>query len=325
MTQEWKKTEVKNIAKLINEYNIIGILNLSKLPASQAQNIKRNVRDHILIKTVKKKLIHKAIDTAKDNKKGLDKLNEIDVAIPAIIFSNMNPFKLFSTLKKSKEKTYAKAGDTAPFDIIVPAGDTGIPPGPAIGNLTKVGIKASIQGSSIKIIADSKVISEGEVISAELADILQLVDIKPMEIGINLTALYENGTIFEKETLDLNLDEYKSQIEKAYTSSFNLAFNSGYPTKEVMPALIGEAHKNALNLAVNSNVANSETIEIFIQKAQQQMLSVASNLPEDAKGNIKTAEPQETTPKDTNKEETKEDKTEEKSEEESTSGLGALF
>ena len=45
------------------------------------------------------------------------------------------------------KKTYAIVGDIAPVDIIVPAGDTGIPPGPAIGTLTKAGIKASIQGS----------------------------------------------------------------------------------------------------------------------------------------------------------------------------------
>ena len=331
MVQEWKKKEVSNLINLMEEYQVIGLINLDKLPASQAQNIKKSVRDNIVIKTVKKRLLFKAINSTKDKKKGLEKLEEIDSRIPSVIFSNLNPFKIFSTLKNSKEKAYAKPGDIAPFDIIVPKGDTGIPPGPAIGSLTKVGIKASIQGSSIKIMSDSKVASKGDKITPELADILQLVDIKPMEIGINLVALYENGTIFEKETLDLNLDDYKSKIEQAYSGSYNLAFNTGYPTKEVLPGLIGKAHMNALNLPLNGHIINSETVRILIQKAQQHMNALATALPKEARGNITVNET--TTKQETNEQQNsevesdtkKEDKNPEKTEEEASAGLGSLF
>ena len=333
MVQEWKKKEVKNLVNLIEKYPAIGLINLDKLPASQSQNIKKTLREHMIIKTVKKRLLYKAIDMSKDKKKGVEKLKDINPRIPSVVFSDMNPFKIFSTLKNSKEKAYAKPGDTAPEDIIIPEGDTGIPPGPAIGSLTKVGVKASIQGSSIKVMSDSKVASKGDKISPELADVLQMVDIKPMEIGINLVGVYEKGIIFDKNTLDINLDEYRTKIENAYTCSYNLAFNTGYPTKEVLPAMIGKAHSNALNLAVNGNIINNATIKIFIQKAQQQMNSLTSMLPKEARGNIKVTdtptEPSAQNTENNNKTDDqnnkKDDKDNKNKEEESSSGLGALF
>ncbi len=330
MVQEWKKKEVKNLTNLIEKHQVIGLINLDNLPASQAQNIKKTLREHMIIKSVKKKLLYRAIDSCKDKKKGVEKLKDINPRIPSILFSDMDPFKIFSTLKNNKEKAYAKVGDIAPEDIIIPEGDTGIPPGPAIGTLTKVGIKASIQGKSIKVMSDSKVVSKGDTISPEIADVLQMLDIKPMEIGINLIALYEKEIIFNKATLDLDLDEYRTKIECAYSGSYNLAFNTGYPTKEVLPAMIGKAHSNALNLAVNGDIINSTTIKIFIQKAQQQMNSLTSALPQEARGNIKVAEVQ-AEQVDQNNDKTegqnnkKDDDDGKNKEEEASAGLGSLF
>jgi large subunit ribosomal protein L10 len=62
--------------------------------------------------------------------------------------------------EKNKTKMTAKAGDVAPNDIIVPAGNTGLPPGPAISELHDVGIRTKIDVGSVWIVNDATVVKK---------------------------------------------------------------------------------------------------------------------------------------------------------------------
>ena len=327
MVQEWKIKETEKIKKAILDHAVVGMVDLNKLPAAQLHAIRKELRDIAEIKITKKCVLTRAIDGSK--KENIDKLNSIETKNPGIILSNENPFRLFSKINKSKVLTYLKPGDKAPKDIIIPAGDTKLTPGPIIGELQKAKIKAKIQGPIITITADSKVADEGDEITSELASILMQLGIKPILIGINMVAAHENGAVFLKDMLDIKEDEYISNIQDAYRSAFNLAFNSAYPASGVISHLIGKAHRDSLNLAMNANVVNSETIKTLIQKASSHMQSVASKLPDDAKGDIKIEESKPVAAPVAEagevKKEKKEDKEEEKKPEEAAAGLGALF
>ncbi|MCK5452164.1 MAG: 50S ribosomal protein L10 [Candidatus Aenigmarchaeota archaeon] len=327
MVQQYKLDKVKELAGLIDNHKIVGLLELSKLPAAHMHSIKKDIRDVSTVVVAKKRLIKRAFEAS--GKKGVSELFDTPVAIPALIFSDENPFKLFATLKKSKAEAFAKEGDKAPEDIIVPEGETNLPPGPIIGALQKAHIKARIQGDKIVVSEDSKAVSEGDVITADLSSILMQLGIKPMEIGLNIVAVYEDGTVFDRKTLDIDVGSYVADIASAHSGAFNLAVNAGIITKVTLPVLIGKAHMEALNLAVNAGVANSETILMFISKAQSQMNAVASVLPDEARGGMVVVK-QEAVPdagdKDGDKDEAgPAEKEEEKKPEEAAAGLGSLF
>ncbi len=325
MVQQYKLDKVKELAKLISDHKVVGLLELNKLPAAHMHSIKQDTRDICKVVVAKKRLIKRAFDAS--GKKGVSELFNIPVAIPALIFSDENPFKLFATLKKSKAEAFAKEGDKAPRDIIVPEGETNLPPGPIIGILQKANIKARIQGDKIVISEDSKAVGEGDVISADLSSILMQLGIKPMEIGLNIAAVFEDGVIFDRKTLDIDVGSYVSDIASAHAGAFNLAINAGVITKGTLPVLIGKAHMEALNLAVNAGVANSKTILMFISKAQSQMNAVASILPDDARGGmavVKQEAVQDASDGDGDKTEPVK-KQEEKKPEEAAAGLGSLF
>ncbi|MCK4809186.1 MAG: 50S ribosomal protein L10, partial [Candidatus Aenigmarchaeota archaeon] len=325
MVQQYKLDKVKELAKLIDDYKVVGLLELSKLPAAHMHSIKQDTRDISKVVVAKKRLIKRAFDAS--GKKGVSELLDLPVAIPALIFSNENPFKLFATLKKSKAEAFAKEGDKAPRDIIVPEGETSLPPGPIIGALQKANIRARIQGDKIVISEDSKAVSEGDVINADLSSILMQLGIKPMEIGLNIAAVFEDGVVFDRKTLDIDVDSYVSDIASAHAGAFNLAINAGIITEGTLPVLIGKAHMEALNLAVNAGVTNSKTILMFISKAQLQMNAVASVLPDDARGGmavVKQEAVQAAGDGDGDKAEPVK-KEEEKKPEDMAAGLGSLF
>lgn len=269
------KRNVAMYAKIrpeVEKYSVIGILDIYKLPAKQLQEIKEKLRSQAKIKVVKKVFIKKLLKEL--GKKGLENLEKYVGNYPALLLSNANIFELAREIEKAKTPAMAKAGDIAPKDIVIKAGPTPLPPGPAIGELQRLKIPAGVEGDKIAVKKDTVVLKEGEVITKEHADLFMKLGIQPMEIGLNLLAAWDNGTVFEKDILFVPIEEYINQIMTAYRNALNLSVNVGYPTKENIELLIAKAHNDAMNLALNADIITKETIEYMLLKAQNQMKAV---------------------------------------------------
>ncbi len=243
-----KKKIVEQLSELIKKYRVVGIIDLYKMPTSALQKIKTALKGEAVIKMSKKVLIGFALENA-----GLGKLKDYMKGQPALIVTNMNPFKLSFFLQKNKSSAPAKVGDIAEKDIVVPAGPTNLPPGPLISTLSKAGIKAKVQEGKIAVLTDTVVCKAGEKITEDIASALNALKVEPMEIGINLVAVCENGLIYEKDILDISQESVLSDLTKAYQSAFNLSVNICYPTKENINTLlsIAEAEANALSTKIN--------------------------------------------------------------------------
>ncbi|RLG14867.1 MAG: 50S ribosomal protein L10 [Candidatus Nanohalarchaeota archaeon] len=323
MVQEWKLKKVKELTEEIEKSPVVGMLDLDGLGAAQLQQMRKDTRDSAKIIVTKKTVITRAIDNSK--KENIKDLNNQKSHIPALIISKDNAFKLYKRIDNSKSEAYAKAGNIAPMDITVPAGETNLPPGPVISDLQKAGLKAMIKGNKIAIREDSLLVKEGEEISEIKANVMMKLDIKPMEVGLNILAVHEENMVFSKETLAIDTEQYITDLQTAYTQGFNLAYNADIFIKEIMPQKIQEAQRNAMNLAINAEIANKETITPIIQKSNSEMQSLASQLPKDARGSA-TIIQQNTAPAEQPKQEPeKKEEEKPKSDEEAASGLGALF
>ena len=130
-----------------------------------------------------------------------------------------------------------------------------------------MGIPAAIEGGKVVIKKDITIVKKGEKISPDLAKILTRLEIKPIEIGLHVYALFEDGVIFTPDVLAVDMNKLMADIQDAATKAFILAVEVGYPTKETIDAIIGKAYRNAYNLAVEANIYTKETIEEFIRKA----------------------------------------------------------
>ena len=75
---------------------------MENLPAKQLQHMKQNLRDRLVIKMAKTKLITLAIDQCK--KPNIQELKKHLKGMPALLFTKDDPFLLYSTLKKSKSR-----------------------------------------------------------------------------------------------------------------------------------------------------------------------------------------------------------------------------
>jgi large subunit ribosomal protein L10 len=325
---DWKKEKVAELEELTNNNTIIGIVNLADIPAPQLQAMRRSLGDSAILKMSRKNFIKIALENSNKNVEGLADYLE---GQPAMVFTEMNPFKLFKILEDSKTEAPAKAGAIAPADIVVPAGDTSFPPGPILGELQQAGIPAKIDKGSIVVQEDATVVEEGEPVPKNVADILTKLEIYPMEVGMDLLAVCEGDTIYTADVLKIDEEETLQTIVSAYQNAINLSVNAGIANSKSMPLLIQKASRDAMNLAINANILTSETTDKILSKAYAQMLAVASLLSSDALDDELSEKlnsvPAATSEPADNTEEPEEEVEEEEEEEEvsAAAGLGALF
>ena len=90
----YKKETVKKIVDLIKKYTIIGSVNMENLPAAQLQKMKAQLRDKVEMFMTKRRLMKLAIEKVKGEKAGIEKIEEHLKGMPALLFTNENPFAL---------------------------------------------------------------------------------------------------------------------------------------------------------------------------------------------------------------------------------------
>lgn len=275
---QYKKDAVKGLVDLMLEYPIIGAVNMENMPTPQLQTMRAQLRGTVVIRMTKARLIKRAIAEAKGKKKGIEQLEQHLRGMPALLFTKENPFKLFKTIQKNKSTAPAKPGQRANKDIWVKAGPTSFSPGPIIGELGGIGIKSGIEGGKVAIKADKMVVKEGDIISEKVATLLTRLKIEPMEIGLDLVATYEDGVIFTKAVLNVDETVFKSNLETAARWSFNLAMETVYPAKEIMPMLIGKAFRQSKGLSLECNVLTDMTAGEILAKAERQATSLQGEL-----------------------------------------------
>ena len=272
-----KAEEVKETKSLIQQYKALGVASLQKVRAAQLQGLRRKLKNDAHLCVIKNSIVRRAIGECKD-KSGLEKLEEHLTGANIFLFTSLNPFKLVLLLEKSRMKATAKAGDVAAYDVTVPAGNTGLPPGPIISQLSAVDLPTRIESGSVWITHDTLVAKKGDVIPMNLASVLSKLGIKPVEIGLTMKTVYDDGLIITGEQLRIDLEEFQRSLKEAHVYAFSLSLNATYPLAENIAQLLQMAHHEAYRLALNADLPAPGIIADLIRKAHTEMLSLKTRL-----------------------------------------------
>jgi len=288
MVATWKTDLVDELAQKVKSHKVVGIVGIENVPSKQMSSIRKKISSDVELIVSRKSIIKRALGKAKV--KGMD--GYVD-GIVGLIFTDLNPFQLEKLLFDNRTKAPAKAGAIAPFDLVVPEGDTGLPAGPVIGDLQGAGIKARIQGGTITVTEDSTVVKSGEPVPSKVAPVLARLGIEPIDIMLKLHAAFEDGTVFEHDVLHIDPQETMAKLTGAYQKALNMSFNARVFTKPVMELLLCDAAANARNLMINAEIVNGETIGIFLAKADAHAKALKAVLPEDLAAQVEEKSPEE--------------------------------
>ena len=249
-----KEKEVEKIKRYLKKYKSFGILDMEGLPSAQLQKMRSQLKASVLITMSKKRLIKIAMDQLKSEKPNLSEVISIIKGIPALLFTDENPFRIYNIISKSKSSAPARPGQNAPHDIVISAGPTPFTPGPIIGELGQLGIKTEVKEGKVALKEDKLLVKENQVISEKVASLLSKLSIQPMEIGLNIVAIYENGMIYKRDVLSIDESKVISDLKQISWDAMALALELGYINKDTIRLLISKAHMHANALSSKANI-----------------------------------------------------------------------
>ncbi|MBI1968564.1 50S ribosomal protein L10 [Candidatus Woesearchaeota archaeon] len=282
MASEKKQQLVKELLEQVKEHPVVGLVNLENLPAQQLQRMRQMLmKSGVSIRMARKNLLSLALQQS--GKEHIDQLVGRMSGLPALLFARANPFTLYKTIQKNKSKAPAKPGQKAPRDISVKAGPTNFAPGPIISELAAVGIKTKVENGKLAVIQDTVIVHEGQEISPKVAETLKRLDIQPMEIGLDLVGVWENGVIFGAKQLHIDEKEYVGNFVQAAQWAMNLAMEAAFPAAETIEMLFQKAFRDAKALALEQEIMTDLTAGELIEKGERQahaLLETMGPLPE---------------------------------------------
>jgi len=286
----WKQAEVDELVDFLKRYDAVGVVGVTGIPSRQLQAMRRELHGKAEVRMSRNTLMARAVEQVDD---GLEQLAAEISGEVAFVGTNDNPFGLFKQLEASKTPAPISAGEIAPNDIVIPEGDTGIDPGPFVGELQTVGASARIMEGTIKVTEDSHVLDAGEEVSEDLANVLSEMEIEPKEVGLDLRAVYADGVLFEPDELAIDIDDYRADVQAAASAARNLSVNAAYPTTQTVGTLLAKAAGEAKALGLAAAIENEELVPDLIARADAQLRTLASYIDDEEAlpGELRGVEP----------------------------------
>ena len=237
-----KRLMFEELQKLPREYNVLALSKVTKVRAAQLMMLRKKFRDSIRIRIIKNKVAQRAFEKISDIPK-LDELSKLLEGQCALMFTNINPFRLNLIFDKNKIFLPAKEGDIASGEIVINAGNTGINPGPVLSEFKEANVPTKIDQGTIWVVRDTLVARPGDRLSSKLASLMSKLGIKPIEAGISVNLAVAEGLLLHDNDLRINLLDYTNGLAKCLSESFALAAETGYVTPENIESLLMRAQQ----------------------------------------------------------------------------------
>ena len=255
------------------KYKVMAIIKMAKVRSTQILPLRKTLKGQVEFVSVKDKIAQKALEQL-DIPGIKDMVGELKGQI-MFMFTDMSPFKLNVLLAKNKIMMAARGGDIASVDVVVPAKNTGIAPGPMLTEFKEAGIPTKIDQGTIWIAKDSTPVEAGGIINEKLAGLLGKLDIKPVEAGISLYSALEDGLKYSETEMIIDVEKIRNEFAQAHQEAVSLSIEAAYITADNISQILAKAAQSARSVSIESGFMTDETKEQILQKADTQAKGVA--------------------------------------------------
>jgi len=269
-----RKTQLyQQLQEMPKKYDVIALVRMEKVRSSQLLPLRKKFKGEVEIMSIKDKVAKKALETL--DIPGIKNIIEDLTGQCLFMFTNMSPFKLNVLLGKNKILLLARAGDIASKDIVIPAKNTGVAPGPILTDFKEAGVPTKIDQGTIWITKDTTPVEKGGIISPKLATLLGRLDIKAVEAGISLGAALEKGIHYSKEDLVIDVEKFRNELIQAHQEAMALSIEAVYVTKDNVEQILAKAAHVSRSVSVEAGYLTEETKEQILQKGHSQATSLS--------------------------------------------------
>ncbi len=269
-----KVAQVESLVKDLSSVVNVAVVSLNGVSASQLKMIKNSLNDSKIIVKSKNILRRSLIKAGK----GLEKLVPHLKGSCGLLLSSNDIFRVSVKLSKLRTPAFIKAGVTATNDVLLDEGPTPFMPGELMTQLTDLGVKVSPKGGKITILEPAVIVKAGEVVSAIVADLLFKLNVKPVNVGLDLIAALDDGKLFTGDELIVDVDSIINDLLSAHSGAVNLSFNAGIVNEFTIKQLLSKAFNQARNLMIEAGIITNDNISDLMLTAKTKALVLASTI-----------------------------------------------
>ncbi|WRX34489.1 Large ribosomal subunit protein uL10-like, partial [Theobroma cacao] len=131
----------------------------------------------------------------------------------------------------------ARVGLIAPIDVVVPPGNTGLDPSQT-SFFQVLNIPTKINKGTVEIITPVELIKKGDKVGSSEAALLSKLGIRPFSYGLVVLSVYDSGSVFSPEVLDLTEDDLVEKFANGVSMAASLSLAISYPTLAAAPHML---------------------------------------------------------------------------------------
>lgn len=253
----WKSNYFTKLVQLLDEYPKCFMVEADNVGSKQMQQIRMSLRGHAVVLMGKNTMMRKAIRGHLGQNPKLEQLLPHIVGNVGFVFTKEELIDVRDMLLENKVKAPARAGAIAPLDVTVPAQNTGLGP-EKTSFFQALNIPTKITKGTIEIIADVKLIKEGDKVGMSDSTLLNMLGISPFTYGLVVKKVYDSGTVFDPQILDITDDDLKARFMLGVKNVAALSLKIGYPNIASVPHSIVNGMKNCMALAAVTDITFKE-------------------------------------------------------------------
>jgi large subunit ribosomal protein LP0 len=260
-----KESLMAKLNRYLQEYKNVLICTVDNVGSHQMQKVRMSLRGRAVLLMGKNTICRKAIREHQESNPSLEALVPFVKGNIGFVFTNGDLNAVRKTILENKVPASAKQGSIAPIDVYVPPGPTGLDPGQT-AFFQALNISTKIARGSIEIISTVHLIKAGEKVSSSHVALLAKLNIAPFHYSINVSHVYEGGSVYEASVLDLTKEDLYAKFFAGVRKVAALSLAIGYPTTASLPHIVGGAFRKLLYISSSAGYDFKEA-KLFLAAA----------------------------------------------------------
>jgi len=251
--REWKAEYFQKFERLLGEYSRLFICNADNVSSKQFQDIRKGLRGQAELIMGKNTMMKKAIRGMLANNPDLEKLIPYIQENIGFVMTNGDLKEIRDAIKGYKVQAPAKAGALSDVDVIIPPQNTGLGP-EKTSFFQALSIPTKIARGTIEITGNVHLLKPGDRVGQSESALLNMLKISPFTYGLDILQVYDSGSVFTPEVLDITEDDIKAKFMAGVTNVASVSLAIGYPTVASAPHSIANGFKNIMAVAAVTDI-----------------------------------------------------------------------
>jgi len=247
-----KNKYISKLEECIDTYKCMLIISVDFVGSQQMQKLRMSLRGRAAILMGKNTIIRKVFREKAATNPALEPLLPLIRGNIGFVFCNEDLAGIRKEVIAERVPAAAKTGVLAPSDVVIPAGPTALDPGQTTF-FQALNIGTKITKGCIEIMSNVTLCTTGTKVSSSAVALLNKLGLKPFEYGIEVTYVYDDGSLYDAKILDMTQADLTNRFFTGVNHIAALGLEIGYPTLASIPHSIVGAFRKLVAIALETD------------------------------------------------------------------------